>query len=491
MPPHHEQRPTYENDEAAEAEFWTKRDDRENLATKPPPGERVNRPVVVVAECYVGGDVARLVDGVTRLGASREELHTGRPDFSEWANRVRSGSRAGGSTHIGGFRQDDGTAQHFMGPKPLKLPDDFARLVLHAYAPTPAVVVLVATFALEEAAAQALDDELRTNRYLRRDVTGSVTTFVSASHRKREEIDTERERIRKVAANWIADRMPGTLTTDFLCDELPSVEVLTTQLVAPFEEVKRERDTPLDTHRSLLRINNDWDAWESPDLPHWRFGLPGAFSTSSPWAIVAGCIETPLPVDENGREDRRSSSLRPHPTAHWELAETFGEFLVRWTLRCLLVEYEARLAQVRDDLASERPKARLLGRRPKSRPTTIKNAQKVLSALAFDAAVVTHELAEFATDKRAWEWEVPHFTTCAEFRDDDYPSLLQLMADDVADRCKWASNMESRLREQITLMSNLEVSATNLRLQGQVFWLTIATVAIAIVGVIVSARSGG
>jgi hypothetical protein len=365
-------------------------------------------------------------------------------------------------------------------------------LILYAYAPTPAVTVAVATFILASESATALDDELRTDRYLRRDVRGSVTTFVGAAHRKGEEIDAERRRVQRVASKWLADNMPGTMSIDFGCAELPLLEVITTQLVAPFVEVEREKGTPFATYRSLLRINSDWDAWASLSTPLWRVGLPDSSGKGSQWAVVAGCVEDPVPVDDRGQENRRASAVRPHPTAYGELADTFGPFLVRWALRCLLMKYESRLAQVRDDLASEQPKRRRI-RLPSRRKNlnVVANAQDVLSALAFDAAVVSQELLEFADNERAWRHEVPNFKACAEFRDDDYPSLGELLAEDIVDRCRWASSTEARLRDQITVMSNLEVSATNLRLQRQVFWLTIATVAIALVGIVVSAMTGG
>lgn len=114
----HEARPEYEDDDRG---FWANRDDKENLATQPPDGERINRPLLMVAECYVGGDVKRLVDGVAALGI-KEDLATGTPDISQWADGVRSGSHSGGYTTVGALRQDDGSPATFMGPHPVALP---------------------------------------------------------------------------------------------------------------------------------------------------------------------------------------------------------------------------------------------------------------------------------------------------------------------------------------------------------------------------------
>jgi hypothetical protein len=480
----HESRPVYDD---GDREYRAKRDDKENLETQPPKGEQINRPLLMTAECYVGGDVARLVDGIAALGL-KEDHAVGTQNLAEWASGVRSGSHFGSYTTVGALRQVDGTPRTFMGAHPVVLPDEFARVYLHAYAPTPAVVVLVATFVLTADSARQIDDELRTNRYLRLDVDGSVTTFVGAASRKREAIDGERRKVLKAASEWLAWNVPGTLTNDFDGDDLPSIEFLTTQKEPPFTPQSKQ-DFMHSTYRNLLGIDSDWEAWESKDdLPKWRIGMPFG-RKGAKWCIVAGCVETPIPTDDKGKPARRASKLQPHPSEHWQVAETFGPLLVRWALRCLLLKYEGSLARVRDQLTGDPPKKGPRLRRRTS-PGGAKNAERVLSALAFDASVVTQELHDLASDKRNWEHEVPDLTASAEFRKDDYPTFSELLADDVKARSIWATNLEARLREQLTVVSNLELAATNIRLQRQVFWLTCVTVVIAVVGVVISARTG-
>src|SRR5680860_853451 len=67
----HELPPAYaamDGMERSDAQFWRERDIEENRDSTPPEGEAIGRPVIKVAECFVGGDVQALVDGCRALG---------------------------------------------------------------------------------------------------------------------------------------------------------------------------------------------------------------------------------------------------------------------------------------------------------------------------------------------------------------------------------------------------------------------------------------
>lgn len=160
----HENRPEYP---APEGDFDRELDERQNESTRLPSGEDVQRRVLQVSECYVGGDLDRLVEGCKALNIEPDNPFGG-PDIYEWADSVRRTSSTGGWVVAASlYRQ--GTERKWMDDIAADLPEDFDRVRLKAMSPIPSVVVLLATFTLSYESANALNDELNTNRYLRID----------------------------------------------------------------------------------------------------------------------------------------------------------------------------------------------------------------------------------------------------------------------------------------------------------------------------------
>src|SRR6478735_5537048 len=138
-------------------DHWLKVDAEENLDSRPPFGERVLRPVLMLTEAFVGGDLEGMVAGCRDLGFA-DEWVTGRTDVYTWASQVRRSSRTGSWVDIGVVVPQSGTRPWFQGVT-AEIPDDFERVHLRAYSPTPSVVFLVATFDLTSIAAARVDEE--------------------------------------------------------------------------------------------------------------------------------------------------------------------------------------------------------------------------------------------------------------------------------------------------------------------------------------------
>ena len=111
-----------------------------------------------------------------------------------------------------------------MDDVPMDLPADFDRVVLKAFSPTPSVTFLVATFVLTPEAAGRIDDQMRTNRFLKLEKRGRFTMFNSAAHRKADEVRFERARVTEVASTWVSQTFAGTFSREFTLDALPCTE---------------------------------------------------------------------------------------------------------------------------------------------------------------------------------------------------------------------------------------------------------------------------
>lgn len=482
----HETPPEY--DEHDEADYHRKQDLEENQESRPPDGETVRRPMLMLAECFVGGDLEGLVEGCRDLGMP-DEWRTGRPDIYSWARQVRRTSRTDGWVDIGAAYPTSRPRQ-WMEDVPIDLPEDFERLVLKAYSPTPSVVFVIATFILTEGSALLLDDELRTDRFLKLEKRGSITRYLSASHRKSAALEAERARVKESASAWLAQTFAGTFSGDFGLTALPCMEFLTTQLRAPFEDME-ERNGWSD-YRFLLSIDSDSEAWESESTPGWRLGMPWRPKDDN-WTIVVGCRdrsgghEEPEADsgDERGSDDAPATTdtdcLKPLVNDERALEQYLGGLLIRFAAFCLIVKYEEAFGTLRDQLASPIPQT-------SHAITQLDAAQHTLSTLSFDASLVATELRAWASDEGRWRRETLEPTPAAAWKREhypDHPNLLQLLGENVTGRADWVLDLEPRLRDQLVIRTSMLATSADLRLQRIVLGSSIVALVVACVSLII------
>ena len=467
MPIEHEEVPEYPDDER---EFHVAQDQEENHETMPPDGEVIGHPAIMMAECYIGGDLDRLTSGLRALGLDQQ--HAYEPDnYFAWADAVRRTSNSGGWTRAGSFYRK-GAEKQWMGDRAIEMPEDFSRIELRAYSPTPAIVVLVGAFELAADAARALDDELRTNRYLRVESDGRVTRYASAATRKHEAVLQERLRIRESARAWLVRNVPGTLTLDFEGVTLPALDFLSTRVTRPFEP---SDDHKLWDHRFLLSIDTDHEAWEATSHKGWRLAMPWR-PADDEWTLVAGAIDDPA-FSYHG-QDAGDAKVYPHPRSGPKFHDYFGPLLVRWALLRLAIAYEGQLAAVRDSLATT-PKRSLLKRR--GRRSSLNLATSVLTTTSFDASVFAHDALQMAATDWRWLRDVGAWEPIDEWaKERTEGGLAEVLGANLERRCEWITDLDGRLREQLLATTNLEVAAVNISLQRQVFWLTVIAVGVAV-----------
>ena len=477
MPIEHESVPEYPE---VERDYHRDQDEKENRETTPPSGEVVGHPAIMMAECYVGGDLERLTLGLRSLGHSPQDNYVP-DDYFAWAEAVRRTSNSGGWTRAGSYVRR-GTERAWMGDEAVEMPEDFDRIDLRAYSPTPAIVVLVGVFQLAGDAANFLDDELRTNRYLRLDVEGRFTHFVSAAHRKREAVDQERLRIRESARSWLSEQLPGTLTRDFRAPALPAIDFISTRLTRPFEEAE-EPGGRRDDYRSILSIGQEHQVWESESHKGWRLMMPWR-PRDDDWTLVVGAIDDP--AFQYTGQARGNDEVDPHPRATPAFQDYFGELLVRWALVNLTVLYVERLASIRDSIATT-PDRRWFSRQGRPTRGSLRLASSVIATTSFDAAVVASETAEMVDSEWRWIREVGLWVPVEEWaKERAEGSLFEDLGEGLKRRCEWIADLEARLRDQLLATTNLEVAALNISLQRQVFWITLIAVAIAVATLVVS-----
>lgn len=469
----------YPNDNEGDAAFWRKQDLLENESTRPPEGEEVRRPGLLLTDCFVAGDAGRLVDGLTSLGFDPEGWLGPGSGFETWIHRARRTGRPGGWLEVGSVLAAPAQAFRFHGQVQAELPEEFTQVLLRISAPIPGLIALTALFHLSEAAALGIDDQLRTDRFLRLEKRGTTTSYSSARHRKQEAVRAEREGMRKTATTWLAQTFAGTLTAQFQMSPLPCVELMALKQHDPFVEPDM-RARALDDYRFLLSIDHDMDAFESPeDLRGWRIGFPWR-STDPQWTLVAGCRDPGTESSASEQQQDADPDLPyPRPTAVHHLLDTFAGLNVQFAVVALLTHYEAELARVRDDLASADAAEATLRR--------LSTVTTTLSDLTFDAALVAHGVASWAEHEGRWSYTVPRLGPASAFMREHEPELhlsesLRWRAQAAA---TWISEMEGRLREQLTVTTNLEAASTNIRLVQVTLAVSLLALIVAVIAPLV------
>ncbi|MFD7011709.1 hypothetical protein [Rhodococcus jostii] len=445
-----------------------------------------------VSECYVGGDLDRLVEGCRSLDIEQNNPFGG-PDIYDWADSVRRTSGSGGWVTVASLYRR-GTERKWMDDIAADLPEDFERVRLKAISPMPSVVVLLATFTLSNASSNALNDELNTNRYLRVENVGTGLLYHSAVHRKQAAIADERTRVREAASRWVARKFPGTITTDFKKQSLPAIEVITTKQAVPFtrhnvsdisiEEISRS----LEDYRHLLSIDNEGDAYSSSYTPNWKVATHFR-PHDDPWTIVCGHKLT----DEELRSD--GITFGGDYTDDHFIEQQFGGLMARWSVKCLIECYEGTIAQVRDDLArSPRTAAtrwnviKQIGQNALRTATidSLEQASKLLSDTIFDATIVSREVGKWVSDDRRWTYELDEYKQVYDWGDGQVDELFfdKMLRASLEDSAEWFGETVPLLRSELELRTSIESTAANFRLQQIAMMLAILAIVISVVAIV-------
>jgi hypothetical protein len=469
----------YPDDNEGDAAFWREQDLLENKSTRPPEGEEVRRPGLLLTDCFVAGDADRLVEGLTFLGFDPDGRLGPGSGFETWIQHARRTGRPGGWLEVGSVLPAPAQVFRFHAQVQAELPEEFTQILLRLSAPIPGLIALTAFFRLSDAAALGIDNQLRTDRFLRVEKRGSTTSYASSRHRKHEAVKAEREGMREIATTWLAQTFAGTLTAQFQMGTLPCVELLALKQHDPFVD-PGQRANVTDDYRFLLSIDHGGDAFESPEeLRGWRIGAPWR-STDPQWVLVAGCRDPGTETAASEQQQDADPGLPyPRPTEAHYLLDTFAGLNEQFAVVALLTQYEAELARVRDGLASADTAEATLRR--------LSTVKSTFFDLTFDAALVAHGVASWAEHEGRWSYNVPQLIPASAFRREAQPDLhlsesLRWRAQAAA---TWIDEMEGRLREQLTVTSNIEAASTNIKLVQVTLVVSLLALIVAVIAPLV------
>jgi hypothetical protein len=453
--------------EFTRAESWSLHDPE---STIPPEGERLTFHAVWAVEVYTPAHVDRLFERLESLGfgPQRESREAG---IREQIERIRSTPRGGTWMNLG-FIVPPGSPGFMFDRIDLPLPEGVrcARPALHAL--TSSVTVLVVQFVLNDDAATAFDAlsyETDFKPQARRRRNGFL---VSPSDQvKQTKLRELRADVRSRCANWLADQLPGAFASGLGGSPMPTAELVTTEIAVPFART--------DDHRSYI----DWAGfgfdpfhWQSDEWPHWRL----TFDRDEDFIVVAArSIEAYS--DERFKDYVADDDLR------WAVAYRAHDYLERdlalWGASRLLLAFHARLSTIRDHGVRQR--------RFESASRRLRTVRDEFLRDALDARVVAAELERYADEKRSFEWNACDWKPSEDLEGREDERFLENLRFRVSENAAALTAAEARLRDGLHIDSSVIGARATVRLTWWVLVVAAATLAVAVVALLVALRAEG
>lgn len=309
-----------------------------------PEGEHISWPCMWVTELFAPSHARSLVEAVELLEASNSSifLHSNRK--AGWVERARAST--GGYSNLGYIRR----ASHLpFSRQRVRLPKPFSSMHAELAHVAPGISVLSMQFVLAEEDREDLDRIMRSSYETRvTPLKGRLggEEIRGPEHRKQDEVEAARNKIRTVAREWIGDVAPG-LFSELEVARPPAWDLLLTResplnMTSPYEERWRE----------ALGLNHCLDEWQPDGLDALRLVRPHGYLVGNRSEVVPSLV---------GREGDAFGMLEGQHLGEGisglvALADRhLVDHLSLWTLLIALEAHEGQFAGIRDELAAPTP----------------------------------------------------------------------------------------------------------------------------------------
>jgi len=293
----------------------------------------------------------------------------------------------------------------------------------------------------------------------------------SPSIRRRAAIRDFFEEQRRACSEWVEAQLPGSFASLNDGAELPSIQLLTTEVDAPLRP-----DTDNDAF-AYSGLTHSRLAWASRGWPAARMVEGASSDEPTNRSLVIGCRRSDA-IDPRFREGRDDD------TSDWSIAQFADDqvqgLLVRWASTNLLRAHRQRLGRLRDALAADT-----------QRPTAVHNlkrTRRLIATEALDAQVASYEVRRLAKDELLFRWQVLDMIE-AEPTAPGKPAHTP--EDFIAGLRNGQIEQSDELAEELGVLTNtlstvnsITSAVSNIRLQRVVILFTAASVGLAIWAVV-------
>lgn len=439
-------------------------------------------PVIWLAEVFTPTTVPSLIAGVRDLTSRQRGIRWGADDDPvEWITSTRR--RGGGAWRSLPPVRPRGS-QFPVDEIVDQVPAGIAYVQLSLHALTSTVTVLTAQLGLEDDRAHGLEGILNREFATRVEMLPDHGhAILRVEEQKVAALEEWRASLRQEAADWLAERFPGSFHR-LASGQLPTIEFLVTGQYRPWEP-----DTGAGTPgwARMLDLGGWHGYWQCATIPSLRLRerRDSGLRPGQRHCLVLAGREQEFVADSAGGP----GGIHILSEAIYRLGLTVTEPLVRWSLTELIRELEEQLAGLQD-VADQASRSRT--------PRALADTQRQLVQTGIDSRIVVNDIVRYAQDPW-WKHGVLDFTEVVppglEGQLKPTSSLVEFLRQGQITDGRRVTQLETDMREILSTSAELTSASENLRLQRRVVWLTVIAVIVAIVAaaaaVIALRNSGG
>jgi len=449
--------------------FFRSKDPADNAETRLPAQEQALVPVIWLAEVFTPTTIDKLIKGIRDLDAKIDKDKALLPsvaDVSEWVLSSRRQGRAG-YRNLPFVTSKDAS----VFPKAVdELPPGIKGVHLRIQTLTSTVTVLTATFRLDEDSARGLEDILNQDRVTQMKVHSDGSfTHSDVTKQKAEAVDDWRRTLRDTAAEWIAERFPGSFCR-MAPNHLPAIALLLTKSYTPWQEKQPGTTSGWADVLDLVSREGYWQAKGTSPLR-----LNPVTRGAQPHFLTLAATEADLLSQHSSRPG--SSDL---DGTLFQLDVPIPFLLAGWSLSALLEELEEQIGSIQD--AANRAE----GNSPKG----LEQVRVQLLRGGLDSRIVANDIAQHSGGL-LWKYNALDFSevlfSSQAPAHEPAASLKESLVTRQVDTGTRVIQLEKDLREVLSTDADLANASANLRLQNRVFWLTVISVGASILAAVPTA----
>ncbi len=430
--------------------------------SRPPAHEVIEWHLTYAAEAYLPSHAERLQEALKEQGWTSSWS----PPPPDLVHSLRRSAFGGAWTNLGVVFPPGHT--YWGDVKEGALPDGVASVQLALWSVTPSLTVLVSVFEWDSEQAESLDRLAKSDfSRINLPMAGRRRQIVDPFAHKRMEIDRRRRELRRRVGGWLAERAPGAFTD--LGQPLPALDVLTTALARPFEDIPSQ--TGWYDYRVALSLDAPFQVGLSPSLPHWRLAFPDGGRDEHVLTLAARTIDAFDCLEREGGYEVNRFGLSSY------LRYRVDDLVCGWAAMNLIGALRAELSRARDRGPAENEGSGAFARR------LSRDVDQVLrrgaDASAFCAEVL-HRPEELGPLRvfRGLDFTLEAQVGRKVDLSNDWPRWL-------SDQARVVERLEQDLQRRVSTAAQLSGLVVSIRVQDQMRLLTLAAVVFAIAALVV------
>ncbi|MBU1131133.1 hypothetical protein KJ840_03305 [Patescibacteria group bacterium] len=439
--------------------FHDERDPKELKSTTPPESEKIEIHCAWVSEVFTPSNINSLLKSLKKLGWDAPESNTGNKiNLTDWVKHGRSyGNQS--SWINGGIILSKTDKSRFLGAdiRRAKLPKgiDYCSLSLRNI--TSSITIVTIQFVFSDDLASSLNPLFKTLHKTKIErKSRNIISFIGPASQKRKSVQQQFTNVHKNLFSWFNKNLPGHFASSK--GDLPTISLVTT---AEYKKSNSQKSILKDHYSDLLFDygNEDWTGKEVPELEL------RVQSNKNSLGILFGNFGdlTQKDMEQYGGANRAGITNK----LNLYMENTAG----LWSTHHLLLNCEKQLSSLRDKAVSP---IKRIGH-------AIQNLNFIRSqflSISTDIQAISHDIENLTKSKNRYSDDCLDFTPPEHYK--SLPDFLELLRQQDEMRVKTLKTQEKQVNESINASGNLTSAIANLKIQRNVFWLTIIIVGLTI-----------